>query len=1014
MTTLHLVSHTHWDREWYLTFQQFRLKLVHMVDNLLDILTHEPQFLHFTLDGQTIVLEDYLYMRPEREAELRTFVQNGRILIGPWYILPDEFLVSPESTIRNILEGDKVARRFGPKMKVGYIPDTFGHIGQMPQILHGFGIDSACVQRGLSDEPCEFWWQAPDGTCVFMANLRDGYGSADALSTSNIQEFIAQIRDLRDSLAPFSSVSHLLLMNGMDHREPSGEIPSAIAYANDRLKEGDRILHSTLPGYLSAVLDEIEARKITIPSVPGELRSPKRHALLPGVLSTRIWIKQRNHECETLLEKWAEPFSTWAEILDRSTQDPKQGFSQYAESIKTSHLGKPSHILRQTWRLLMECHPHDSICGSSIDQVHDEMRPRFDQVEQLGEEITRQSLETLRAAADTRPPAQESPNSQATPPTADGAVVVFNPLAGPRTGFVSAEIELPVGVDKFEILDGSGKTLTHRLCGQASREIINMELDKESLRAALRMVRGGKLAGMSFRYLHSRQEADQVWFDVWLSETEEPEAKSWKQALATVENYLKAPEVEIFYVNARTVAAICAEFVAEEVPGFGYKTYWIRYLPTTEREVKKPVKLNRWMRLMLPLAGIATRLPFLQSMTNQKKAPSSSPPYSIENQELRVEASSEDGTLTLLDKHTGFKYQGLNRFLDGGDCGDEYNYCPPLKDKLVNAKLVNVHVEKSEVGQSIEAHLTLNCPKGLEDNRQERSAQKDKIDIVTTATLIPGVPRLDIRTRVANPVMDHRLRVHFPAPFSAPEADYDGHFEVIRRATGVPEYDDSWAEMPRPEKPQRAFTCISDGKNGLGIANRGLPEVEVINKPDGGSEIALTLLRSVGWLSRDDFATRKGHAGPMIATPGAQMIGSWNFDYAVIPYVPKENNDLAAQSLPFESAYAFNTPMRAFQASLHSGILPGQASLIQVEPGDFVISAIKSSEDDLGWIVRGYNLLSSLTILKIKTDLPYLRAERVNLAEEFIGSIQPSPDGWISLDVNAHQIASIKFIIEKD
>src|SRR5512146_1623332 len=106
MRTLHVISHTHWDREWYLTFQQFRLKLVRLIDRLLDLLAADPAYLHFTLDGQMIILA--------------------------------EFLVSPEATIRNLLEGDRSSRRFGPKMLVGYSPDSFGHIGQLPQILAGF------------------------------------------------------------------------------------------------------------------------------------------------------------------------------------------------------------------------------------------------------------------------------------------------------------------------------------------------------------------------------------------------------------------------------------------------------------------------------------------------------------------------------------------------------------------------------------------------------------------------------------------------------------------------------------------------------------------------------------------------------------------------------------------------------------------------------------------------------------------------------------------------------------
>ena len=141
MATLHLVPHTHWDREWYLPFQVFRLKLVHLMDLLLDTLERDPAFTSFTLDGQTSVLEDYLELRPERRADVEHLVRQGRLLIGPWYVLPDEFLVSPEALIRNLLAGRADGRAFGGCMDVGYVPDPFGHIGQLPQILAGFGIE---------------------------------------------------------------------------------------------------------------------------------------------------------------------------------------------------------------------------------------------------------------------------------------------------------------------------------------------------------------------------------------------------------------------------------------------------------------------------------------------------------------------------------------------------------------------------------------------------------------------------------------------------------------------------------------------------------------------------------------------------------------------------------------------------------------------------------------------------------------------------------------------------------
>ena len=233
--TVHLIAHTHWDREWFLPFQGFRIRLVHLVDRLLEILAADPGFTHFMLDGQTIVVDDYLEVRPGRRAEIAAHVASGRLLVGPWTILPDEFLVSPEALVRNLAHGARAARALGGRMDVGYVPDPFGHVGQLPQILRGFGIDAACFRRGLGDEPCELQWDAPDGSRVLVAYLRRALAS----------------------------------------------------------------------------------RESALPVVRGELRDPRRHHLLPGVLSSRVWIKLRNDACERLLERWVEPFVAWAEPSQR-------------------------------------------------------------------------------------------------------------------------------------------------------------------------------------------------------------------------------------------------------------------------------------------------------------------------------------------------------------------------------------------------------------------------------------------------------------------------------------------------------------------------------------------------------------------------------------------------------------------------------------------------------------------------------------------------------------------------
>jgi alpha-mannosidase len=255
---------------------------------------------------------------------------------------------------------------------------------------------------------------------------------------------------------------------------------------------------------------------------------------------------------------------------------------------------------------------------------------------------------------------------------------------------------------------------------------------------------------------------------------------------------------------------------------------------------------------------------------------------------------------------------------------------------------------------------------------------------------------------VNNRARDHRLRVHFPAPFAAGTGAHDGHFEVVERKVGVPAFDETWVEQPRPEVPQRAFTSVTDGSSGLTVANRGLTEVEVLKNAAGNAEIAVTLLRCVGWLSRDDFSTRKGHAGPFLESPGAQMPGAWTFDYSIIPH-------FGDWQQAFAQAYAFETPMRLVCTGLHSGTLPVSGSFVQVEPATFVVSAVKQSEAGDGWLVRGYNITGEALRVTLKPWKPFKKVEQVNLAEEEQVSLKPEKNGRVTIPVRGHEIVSVLF-----
>ncbi len=998
MRTLHVVSHTHWDREWYRAFQQFRLRLVHLVDALLDLLEQDRNFKFFMLDGQTIILDDYLLMRPDNEKILRDHIRKGRILIGPWHILPDMFLVSPEAHIRNLLEGERTARKFGPKMMIGYMPDSFGHFGQMPQLIRGFGMDTISLWRGPDDQPAEFWWDAPDGSRVLMAYQRDSYSNGAGLPANIPSEFAAQLIRAADSLAHYSEVSDQLIMFGTDHMEPSHHTSKAIAYSNAALR-GTKVIHSTLPAYVKAVKAQIAKEQIHLPVYTGEFRSSKHSHLLPGVLSTRMWIKQRNQACETLLEKWAEPFSTFASL---QVETFKHSNLQTFQLIK-----EPAQILRNTWRLLMECHPHDSICGCSIDQVHEEMKSRFDQVVQIGEEITQQSLEVLAASiqTDSRPltvgrlqPALSVIEGSTV--HGQSAIIVFNPTNTPRTDLVSLSLSLPDGFQDFDILDEGGNIIPYQSASGKTSELLNVSVRRDELGGLLAMVHEGRAGNLVVQDLRFKQSDHIVHLEAIMSETGSPNLKAWDDGSKALQSYLEDPDVEIFHIFAHSPESANILFAAKNIPAFGWRAFSVR----GKESIPAPVHITPLMRFLAPLASTL----LVQKLIGRLTRPSSRPPYIIENDFFSVEAIN-DGTLTITDKRDGSRYTGLNRFVDGGDCGDEYNFCPPLSDSQTVGRLTGARVTRGSVVQIIELDLELRVPTELTPDRKARSKDLVSVPITTRIMLVPGVPRVDIQTKVDNRARDHRLRVHFPAPFVTDSADYDGHFEIVNRKIGLPSFDSTWIEEPRPEKPQRAFTDVSDGKRGLMIANHGLPEVEVLNlakvhnlRKVEGSEIALTLLRCVGWLSRDDFPARNGHAGPFLETPAAQMPGTWTFDYAIIPHASDWKN-------AFELAYQFEVPMRGVSTNVHEGQLPASGSFVEISPSTFAINAMKESEDGSGWLVRGVNFSDEPTQVNIKPWRKFKKVERVDLAEQKIGSLKSTPDGIVALEARGHEIVTVMF-----
>ncbi|MFN8674156.1 MAG: glycoside hydrolase family 38 C-terminal domain-containing protein [Candidatus Sericytochromatia bacterium] len=357
-------SHTHWDREWYRTFQEFRFSLIDVIDQILN-LVQAQEYNYFILDGQTIVLEDYLEIRPELKETLAKRIKSGKLIIGPWYILPDEFLVSGESLVRNLLIGEKISLDFGKAQSIGYLPDMFGHIAQIPQILKGFKIEKAIVWRGVIPNKNLFIWKGLDGTETLTTHLTDGYYNTFLINYEN------QKNNLKEHLEKLKNSAYnnnlILFPNGGDHLAPIENINEILEKVNEEFSDF-RFRQSTIEEYFN----HLEYKKEDLEVLLGELKKTGEFTyILQGVLSARTYLKQYNFKIQNLISNWVEPLSTISWLVGN---DYNEGF------------------IDLVWKNLLKNQPHDSICGCSTDQVHKEMMIRYEETEQLCHRIINKNL----------------------------------------------------------------------------------------------------------------------------------------------------------------------------------------------------------------------------------------------------------------------------------------------------------------------------------------------------------------------------------------------------------------------------------------------------------------------------------------------------------------------------------------------------------------------------------------------------------------------------------------------
>jgi len=437
-----IVAETHWDREWYSPFQGFRKRLVYMIDDLIETMETDPAYTCFFFDGQTIVLEDYLEIRPENRERLGALLTTGRIAIGPWYCMPDEFLVGDEALIRNLMRGHRDARAWGVEAcKCGYVCDIFGHNSQFPQILNGFGIDNAIMFRGVPQEaPYEIVWESPDGNRVLAAVLDPDRAYSDFYFSIrwpfdgreyDKDEIVDRMRKHLERKDARQASSVYLLMEGVDHAEIEPKLPWIIEVLNEGFPDIE--FKQVLPTEYFARLRE---SGIEFPVWQGELREPGRRGIngtvLANVLSSRVDLKQANEQCLGLLTDWAEPFGTMAALNGRPY---------------------PMGFLRKAWDYVLKNHPHDSICGCSHGQVHKDMHFRFDQCRMISELMIDETLAHIEKRIDTE-------NCKG-----DFAVAIFNPSEHTAEEVCVLDLSFPDDTypENVHLYDEDGNTLTYQL-----------------------------------------------------------------------------------------------------------------------------------------------------------------------------------------------------------------------------------------------------------------------------------------------------------------------------------------------------------------------------------------------------------------------------------------------------------------------------------------------------------------------------------------------------------------------
>ena len=886
--TYHFVSQSHWDREWVLSFEEYRTLLVDMWDALFELLEGDTEFKHFMTDGQTQMVVDYIEIKRENLDRIKKLVQSGKLSIGPWYIQIDQFLPSGESHIRNLFTGIRMAKMFGEPMKIGYIPDQFGHIAQMPQILKGFDIDTAVIYRGFGGEPgqesSEYIWEAPDGTSVLMFHLpKDGY-SFGYFAMDDDEMIVRRFERLKAELDKRAQTSHRLILNGGDHHWPDFKLPYAIKVLKSKYPDCI-FIHSTLENYANEIKSEANFDKL--PKLIGETRFGLKHAfaVIGGTASSRNYIKQKNYFAQIKLEKLLEPLNAIAFITKGKDR---------------------SDVIKQGWIYCLQNQDHDTINGTSVDRVYHEALVRYLKIDEIANALSFQISNDL-IPYDSRFFKD------------DVSIFAFNLLPFERSEVAECEIE-------FHLQD----------------VLVGLNPDVKPSEKAEK-IKGFKI------YDDEGREIEYQILD-----------RSEKYSL--VWGYHEYPHQIL--VDKFTVL-----LNLEKLPALGWKKLNIEKV-SAEPKYDSKVRVGK---------------------ENSK--------IFMENESIKIEIN-ENGSLKIKDKRKGLELDNVNIFEESGDCGDEYNYCPPDKDELYYSTDFKPDVRIVESGPLRGAvQVVYSVPVPETTTCVGRSGEKTEMKITSTIYLCHNSERIDIKTKVVNRAKNHRVRVVFDTGIKTNISYADSQFCVLKRTHRKYNWDDYPYEKPLNLEVLQRFVCVQDDEKGVAIFTRGLHEYELSVENPG--RIAITLLRGVGQLSESNLKTRPGgDAGWKNETPDAQCLGEHEFEYSVYLYKAGEFDSVNKQ------AEFYHSPL--FFVKRKQNVNVSDVSLVELEGENVAFSCFKVAEDGNGVIFRFYNLWNKKTTANVKFKFKHKNIFLSKLNEEKIKPLKLNDRGYVEIELQPFKITTLR------